>query len=131
MDISRRMTGRTTQSLAKLTAQSPVLEWRVDVLETLVAATFAVPVNELRAGTRRRKPVAFARQSAMYLAHIVLGLSYAEVGRIFGRDRTTAAHACRVIEERRDDPLLDLVLSALEHTYDAAPQKAQVGRVLS
>jgi chromosomal replication initiation ATPase DnaA len=80
----------------------------------MVAATFAVPLSELRADTRRARPIAFARQSAMYLAHIAFGLSYSDVGRLFGRDRTTAAHACKLIEERRDDPVLDLVLSALE-----------------
>lgn len=88
----------------------------LDGLEAVVAAAFAIPLGELRARTRRSAPAAFARQSAMYLAHIALGLSYAEIGRLFGRDRTTAAHACRLIEERRDDPLLDLVLSALEGT---------------
>lgn len=125
------MEAATTGGARRSRAQPQALEWQVDMLETLVAATFAVAVDELRAGTRRSKPVAFARQSAMYLAHIALGLSYSQVGRIFGRDRTTAAHACRVIEERRDDPLLDLVLAALERTYDAVPEKAQGSRVLS
>ena len=55
------------------------------------AAAFAVPVGELIATSRRSAYVAFARQSAMYLAHVTFGLSYTEVGRAFGRDRTTAA----------------------------------------
>jgi chromosomal replication initiation ATPase DnaA len=37
-----------------------------------------------------------------------------EVGHAFGRDRTTVAHACRVIEERRDEPGLEALLSRLE-----------------
>ena len=57
---------------------------------------------------------AFARQSAMYLAHVSFGLSFSEIGRAFGRDRTTAAHACRLIEDRRDDPAVDAVLGQLE-----------------
>ena len=77
-----------------------VLKYPLDALETVVAATFAVPVIDLRAGSRGSAAVAFARQSAMYLAHIAFGLSYAEVGRMFGRDRTTAAYACRLVEER-------------------------------
>ncbi len=83
-------------------------------LETLTAAAFAVPISELRAPSRRTRPVAFARQSAMYLAHVILGLSYSATGRLFGRDRTTAAHACRLVEDRRDDPAVDRVLVALE-----------------
>ena len=43
----------------------------------------------------------------MYLAHVVCGLSLTEVGALFARDRTTAAHACRVVEDRRDDAELD------------------------
>ena len=97
-----------------------VLKYPLDALETVVAATFAVPVIDLRAGSRGSAAVAFARQSAMYLAHIAFGLSYAEVGRMFGRDRTTAAYACRLVEERRDDPLVDAVLSALENTCAVA-----------
>jgi chromosomal replication initiation ATPase DnaA len=79
------------------------------------AAAFAVPVGELISTTRRSAYVAFARQSAMYLAHVTFGLNYREVARAFGRDRTTAAHACQLIEERRDDPAVDAVLGWLEH----------------
>ena len=78
------------------------------------AAAFAIPVGELTANTRRAPYIAFARQSAMYLAHVSFGLSYTDVGRGFGRDRTTAAYACRLIEERRDDPAVDGVLGSLE-----------------
>ena len=90
------------------------LQYRLETLEQVIAATFAVSSLELRAGTRGPAPVAFARQSAMYLAHVAFGLSYADVGRMFGRDRTTAAYACRLVEEKRDDPVLDAVLSSLE-----------------
>jgi hypothetical protein len=30
------------------------------------------------------------------------------------RDRTTVAHACQVVEERRDDPRFDRVIELLE-----------------
>ena len=86
-----------------------------DAISAAVAAAFTVPLDELRARTRRRAPVALARQSAMYLAHVALGLSLSEVGRAFGRDRTTAAHACRRIEDQRRDVRLDTTLAELEH----------------
>ena len=86
-----------------------------EIINAAVAAVFTVPLGELRAPTRRSAPIALARQSAMYLAHVTFGLSYAEVGRAFGRDRTTAAHACRLIEDRREDPDLDTALADLEH----------------
>jgi len=86
-----------------------------DIIDAAVAAAFIVPLGELRANTRRQAPVALARQSAMYLAHVALGLSFSEVGRAFGRDRTTAAYACRRIEDRRADRGLDTALAELEH----------------
>ena len=85
-----------------------------DVAAAAAAAAFAVPVGELVAPSRRSRPVAFARQSAMYLAHVSFGLSFSEVARGFGRDRTTAAHACQLIEDRRDDPAVDALLGSLE-----------------
>ena len=86
-----------------------------ELVALATAAAFAVPVGELAASSRRSPYIAFARQSAMYLAHVSFGLSYSEVGRAFGRDRTTAAHACRLIEDRRDDPAVDAVLDSLEN----------------
>ena len=80
----------------------------------IAAAAFGVTVRELRAPNRGTAPVAFARQAAMYLGHVVFGLSLTRLGRGFGRDRTTARHACRTIEEHRDDPAMDKVLGALE-----------------
>ena len=85
-----------------------------DLAATATAAAFALPVGELQATTRRAPYVAFARQSAMYLSHVAFGLSYSEVGRAFGRDRTTAAYACRLVEDRRDDPAVDAMLGPLE-----------------
>ena len=85
-----------------------------DLISATVAAAFTVPLSELYHPSRRRASVALARQSAMYLAHVTLGLTFAEVGRAFGRDRTTAAYACRRIEDRRADIRLDAALAELE-----------------
>ncbi len=84
------------------------------VVEQAVAVAFQVPLHELRARTRRKAPVAFARQVAMYLAHVACGITLTEVGIQFGRDRTTVAYACRVVEDLRDDCLFDASLDHLE-----------------
>ena len=83
-------------------------------LDATVARAFAVPPEALSSASRGRAPIAFARQAAMYLAHIGLSLSLTDVGRLFARDRTTVAHACGVVEDRRDDPTLDRALELLE-----------------
>ena len=98
-----------------------------DLATLATAAAFALPVGELTARTRRAHYVAFARQSAMYLAHVAFGLSYSEVGRGFGRDRTTAAHACGLIEDRRDDPAVDAVLASLEDACGALRRRLAAG----
>jgi hypothetical protein len=101
------------------------------LLEQAATAAFGVAARHLRARSRNSAPVAFARQAAMYLAHVALGLSYSEVGRLFRRDRTTAAYACQLVEDRRDDPDVDLRLQMLEDLCNdvvirlVAPQVAQ------
>ena len=82
--------------------------------EMAVAATSNVPILALRARHRGGAPVARARQTAMYLAHVAFGLTFTRVGICFGRDRTTVRHACALIEDRRDDPGLEFALTALE-----------------
>lgn len=83
----------------------------------LVAAAFAVPASVIYARTRGAPAAALARQCAIYLAHTVLGLTYGAAGRLFGRDRTTASHACRRIEDWRDDPEADARVAALERRF--------------
>ena len=84
------------------------------VIEPAVTAVFDVTLHDLRATTRGAQQAAFARQVAMYLSHVVLGLSLTKVGNQFARDRTTVAHACAMIEDMRDDPALDARLDHLE-----------------
>ncbi|SER20533.1 dnaA protein helix-turn-helix [Faunimonas pinastri] len=83
-------------------------------IEGLVGTALGVSLSDLRGGTRGRAEIAFARQCAMYLAHVGLGLSPTEVGKLFRRDRTTVSHGCAVVEDRRDDPKVDRILNCLE-----------------
>ncbi|XWN30655.1 MAG: helix-turn-helix domain-containing protein [Devosia sp.] len=85
------------------------------MIEVTVAAAFNLPVEELAAKTRRTAPVAFARQISMYCAHVTFGWSLTEAGALFSRDRTTAAHACRVVEDRRDDAVIDNLVQTVEN----------------
>ena len=83
-------------------------------VEAVVAAAFGVHLQDMRAPTRCRAHIAFARQVAMYLAHISFGLSFTDIGKCFERDRTTVAHACRLVEDRRDEAGLDTSLDYLD-----------------
>ena len=84
------------------------------LLEQTVAPAFAVPSIELWGETRGSPAAALARQAAMYLAHVGCGLTLTEVGRLFDRDRTTVAHACCRIEDRRESVPFDRALELLE-----------------
>jgi chromosomal replication initiation ATPase DnaA len=84
------------------------------IIEHTVAPPLAVAQAALWRSTRGSPAEAFARQIAMYLAHVGLGLNLTAVGRLFGRDRRTVAHACAVVEDRRDAAALDRVLDLLE-----------------
>lgn len=83
-------------------------------IETIVSRVFTVAPAELTGSTRGRAPIANARMVGMYMAHTSLGLTMSEVGLLFSRDRTTVAHACQVVEDRRDDPGFDRTLDLLD-----------------
>ena len=87
-------------------------------IEAVVSTALGIGMAEIRGDQRGRAAVAFARQTAMYLAHVHFGLTLSQVGRNFGRDRTTVAHACARIEDSRDDPKVETVLACLEAALD-------------
>lgn len=91
-----------------------------DRVIALVAREKRVPIRLMRHKSRCRAPTAQARQLAMYLSHVVLGRSLTEIAGAFGRDRTTVSYACALIEDRRDDPLFDEEVSALERRLETA-----------
>jgi chromosomal replication initiation ATPase DnaA len=93
------------------------------LLEQTVPPVFGIARTALWAETRGSPSEAFARQAAMYLAHIGLGLSQNEIARLFGRDRRTVAHACALVEDRRDAPLLDRSLDLLEGALRLVAQR--------
>jgi chromosomal replication initiation ATPase DnaA len=93
------------------------------VIEHIVAPAFAVRCTALWAETRGNPSEAFARQVAMYLAHVGFGLSLKEVARLFARDRSTVAHACALIEDRRDAAPLDRALDLLEGALRLVSQR--------
>jgi chromosomal replication initiation ATPase DnaA len=80
-----------------------------------VASHRGVAVADILRVTRGNTAVVEARWLAMYLAHVNLGRDQEIVAMLFGRDRTTVAYACHLMEDRRDD-------SALE---------AEIGRIIT
>ncbi|HVN48672.1 MAG TPA: chromosomal replication initiator protein DnaA [Bacteroidota bacterium] len=71
----------------------------IEQIQTIVCDYFDIPVDLLRAKTRRQE-VVLARQIAMYLSKEMTTSSLKTIGLHFGgRDHSTVIHACQVIEE--------------------------------
>ncbi|HEV2561960.1 MAG TPA: helix-turn-helix domain-containing protein [Rhizomicrobium sp.] len=87
---------------------------RVGLAQRVVAHAFDVQLHELTGSTRGHPRAARARQVSMYLVHVVFGMNLAEIARAFGRDPSTATHACHQIEDMREDPELDRTIGWLE-----------------
>jgi len=96
---------------------------RASVLVRIVARSFGVTPCEMFHHSRSRAPIAATRQLAMYMMHVVLGRNLTEVGKFFGRDRTTVSHACIRIEDMRDDLEFDERINQLEHAFEQATFK--------
>lgn len=82
--------------------------------EASAAAWHEVPPGMLREPTRCTARVASARQAAIYFVHVFFAANLTRAGRVFGRDRTTARHACSKIEDWRDDASIDRAIDLLE-----------------
>lgn len=88
----------------------------------LVGAFFNVPTRELRRTGRTTLQIAQIRQIAMYVAHVTLRLTMQQVGDGFERDRTTVLHACRLVEDMRDEIPFDRIVAHVERIVAAAFQ---------
>jgi len=87
---------------------------RARLARVMAARAYDVPLEDLAAATRKSPRTALARHVAMYLAHVVFGMTMSQIGFQFGRDRSTASHAVHRVEDLREDPDLDNILEWLE-----------------
>jgi chromosomal replication initiation ATPase DnaA len=86
----------------------------------VTAALFNVSGKDLRKPGRSTLGVSRVRQVAMYVAHVVLRLNMTDIGKAFGRDRTTVMYSCHLIEDLRDDDEFDRIITMTERVALAA-----------
>lgn len=91
----------------------------------VVSFATGVDVGEMLEGPRGSAGAASARQVAMYLCHVAFELSLARVAEAFERDRSTVAHACHIIEDKRDNEGFDAWVASLEAMLREAPAPGQ------
>jgi hypothetical protein len=75
----------------------------------------------------RRRLAAHSRQIAMYVCHVALSISVDDIAASFGRERSTVAHACHLVEDRRDNPAYEDFVSAVERMVTAIFGDTDVG----
>jgi chromosomal replication initiation ATPase DnaA len=80
----------------------------------LVTEATGVPPEWFVARARGTAEIVAARHLAMYLLRVVCSLQFAEIANLLRRDASTVAHACAVIENRRDDAEFEALVSRLE-----------------
>lgn len=88
-------------------------EDRAYLAGALVAYALGLRVEAVLSQERGNPVHARARHIAMYLTHTACGMSLARVARAFGRDRSTISHACRIIEDYREDADFDTWIEQL------------------
>lgn len=86
--------------------------------------------EEIMAPTRHSARATLARQLTVYALSINNGWNATRVARVIGRDRTTVEHARTVIEELREDPVVDVwidracaVLARAQELSDTSPER--------
>jgi chromosomal replication initiation ATPase DnaA len=94
---------------------------RARLAASVVAHALGVPAKDILAPERGASMVAFARHVAMYVCHVGFRLSLSRTAVAFRRDRSTVAHACHAIEDRREDPVFDGWVGALESAVRETP----------
>ncbi|MBI1391735.1 MAG: chromosomal replication initiator DnaA [Alphaproteobacteria bacterium] len=85
-----------------------------DAAFEVMSQAYNIPLARLSMTGRQHANVAFVRQTAMYLCHVVGQLTVRDIALIFGREPSTVSHACHAVEDRRDLEIFDQQLSLLE-----------------
>lgn len=72
---------------------------RADIVIDAVSKETGVSRDLILAPSRSSRDVAWARMAAVYIIRELTGANWSEIGRKFGRDRTTIRHAHQTIKQ--------------------------------
>lgn len=87
---------------------------KADLAINVVALATRTERKLLLQPSRGEAHVSLARQVAMYLIHVTLGINQSKIGEVFGREKSTVGHAVRHIEDLRDCSGFDHWLEKLD-----------------
>lgn len=117
LEFYGKMTGQSLspEQLARMAMpDAQPTDWQ-RIVEQVAEKTQVKPAQIL--GSGRKRDVAQARMAAMYLCRKRLGLSYPELGRLFGgRDHATVMYGIKkILELRQVDRVVHTLLTELEN----------------
>lgn len=84
-------------------------------VRNLVDARLGALSRDGRHGRDRFHCAHHGRTIAIYVCHVVLQISMTDIARAVGRHRTTIGYTCGVVEDRRDDPAFDDLVTGIEN----------------
>ncbi|HVZ68778.1 MAG TPA: helix-turn-helix domain-containing protein [Rhizomicrobium sp.] len=87
--------------------------------QTVAAGAYGVQMDDMCSRTRKGEAEK-ARQLAAYLARVVFDVGLRELAIAMGRSPGTVCHACRRVEQRREEPQFDFAVEYLEHQLRSA-----------
>lgn len=93
-------------------------EEKGELVCSLVAYVLRLEREAMAGKTRGTATHARARQIAMYLCNVCFEMSLARIALAFNRDRSTVAHACHTVEDWRDDPEADAMITTMERALE-------------
>lgn len=116
MKFYGKITGQplSTEALAKITSPGNQTAGWQKIVAKVAEKTQLKQADIL--GPSRKHDFVMARMAAMYLCRIRLGLSYPEIGRLFGgRDHASVIYAIKkILELRKVDNVMNILLTELE-----------------
>lgn len=96
---------------------------QLSLVLSFVHRAYGVSPDYVLGPSRGSRKLSQARQTFQYLSHVGFGHSFTDIAAISGRDRTSVAHGCNQIEDRRDNYKIDRALHfaelALSESFDA------------
>lgn len=104
---------------AKQVHESDIARARLAVACT--SLVFCVPGLDLNQPRATGPMIVYARQVAMWLTHCQLGLTQTRTAQLFQKDRSTVAHACGLVEDALDDPVLGDKIETVADWLGTAP----------
>ncbi len=87
---------------------------RVRFCLELTALIYGVELSDILQAGRSDRRISDARQLSMYLANVSFGLGFGEISWFTGRDRATVRYGVERVEDRRENPGYDALVSCIE-----------------